>query len=194
MRRFPIVPTLLRRAAARRRASTQFALRHCAIADAQCASPATDQNGLRVEAHGCSPPFGLTVTACAPEALFSVSKFIIDDGAGHAFAFRVGEFTLVSFRLGAAEMISAAAFNALVCNLRHGMKAAYVIPSQRERPDRQGRDSLCGGKGSCESKAPEELVNCMQQEAAAALHVVSDHERAGALRCNGLWHCPLCPF
>ena len=152
-------------------------------------------------------PFGYQVESCPPSRLRSGGLFVVDDGDGHAYALRVGEYAVICFRSGTAELLSIPEVDEILAAAAAGTQTIFVAseigssPSSTKAPSgsdgstsREEFDSLCGTGHSYLSKTPGELAAMMRQEVESTLSTLSDTESADAARRDDLWHCPLCPF
>ena len=155
-------------------------------------------------------PFGYQVESCPPSRLRSGGLFVVDDGDGHAYALRVGEYAVICFRSGTAELLSIPEVDEILAAAAAGTQTIFVAseigssPSSTKTPSgSEGStgggecDSLCGGKSTFNVDAQKEwpadlraLIKAEHigwQRAAASM---TDEAFGG----TGAWRCPLCPM
>ena len=103
-------------------------------------------------------PLGLRVQSSEPARLQGGGQFLVDDGCRHAYALHVGEYTIISFRSGSAELLLCADLCLLRDQIRSGMSKLFrIVRSDPYRPFAAGGwtppwsrsrmpDSLCGAR------------------------------------------------
>ena len=158
------------RASVAQRADAHQHLHHATLFRRICVSKALHQHGLGVQVVQDGPEwiakggsemlqyFGLCVRQALPEELQRPGRFVIDDGAGHAFALYVGDYVIISFQSGTDQFMTTTALDSLLDATRAGDKQIYGIYSlDTQLPFLQGRwtppwvslrsqDSLCGAE------------------------------------------------
>ena len=154
-------------------------------------------------------PFGYQVESCPPSRLRSGGLFVVDDGDGHAYALRVGEYAAVCFRSGTAELISIPEADEILAAAAAGTQTIFVAseigssPSSTKTPSGSDSsvgggefDSLCGMKSTFSVEAQKEWPSDLRAVIKAE-HL--EWERAAitmtdeAFGSSGVWRCPLCP-
>jgi len=108
--------------------------------------------------------FGLCLRRSLPEEVHHPGRFLVDDGAGHAFAFYVGSYVIITFQSGIAQLMTTTALDSLIDSAKLGIKRIFGIypldlrhyPLDSRSPFQEGswtppwsqqseQDSLCGG-------------------------------------------------